>query len=270
MASKILCRLDPNFYAERLEPIREMTVDYKTTEAKPAPARAALLHPGAFRYSAVELLVALAILFLSAPFIEDLPGGDFIEAVLMTAVMVSSVLAVGGRRRTLQIALLLLVPAFLGRWLSHFFPGVLFSLVYQVGALVFFIFVVTHLIRFILRAPHVDANVLCAGLSGYVLLGLLWVRCYLMVAQLNPGAFNLSSSPGAKPIMNGFNAFYFSFITLCTVGYGDVTPVSKGARMLAVMEAIAGLFYVTVLISRLVAIYSTNQPSPGKPADDVK
>jgi len=50
-------------------------------------------------------------------------------------------------------------------------------------------------------------------------------------------------------------------MTLCTVGYGDITPVSKGARMLAVLKAIAGLFYVAVLISRLVAIYSSNQPT---------
>ena len=50
-------------------------------------------------------------------------------------------------------------------------------------------------------------------------------------------------------------------MTLCTVGYGDITPVSKGARMLAVMEAISGLFYVAVLISRLVAIYSSSQPA---------
>ena len=57
--------------------------------------------------------------------------------------------------------------------------------------------------------------------------------------------------------LGGFNAFYFSFMTLCTVGYGDITPVSRPARMLAVTEAVVGLFYVAVLISRLVAVYST-------------
>ena len=57
--------------------------------------------------------------------------------------------------------------------------------------------------------------------------------------------------------MDGFTALYFSFITLSTVGYGDIAPVSKAARMLAPMESVVGLFYVAVLISRLVAIYST-------------
>ena len=56
--------------------------------------------------------------------------------------------------------------------------------------------------------------------------------------------------------MDGFNAFYFSFGTLTTVGFGDITPVSKVARTLAVMEAVTGTFYLAILISRLVGIYS--------------
>lgn len=247
-----------------------MTTEARKTQAAPEARRKGLFHPGAFRYSAVELLAVLAILFVSAPFIEDLPNGDLIEAVLMTGVMVSSVLAVGGRRKTLLLALLLLVPAFAARWLNHFFPGILFSLLYPITALVFFVFVVAHLIRFILRAPKVDANVLCAGLSGYLLLGLLWVPAYVVVAQLDPDAFKISPGPGVGTTLNGFNAFYFSFMTLCTVGYGDITPLSKGARMLAVVEAIGGLFYVAVLISRLVAIYSATSaasaPAPTAPS----
>lgn len=67
-------------------------------------------------------------------------------------------------------------------------------------------------------------------------------------------------------MLDGFNAFYFSFTTLCTVGYGDITPVSRGAKMMAVLEAITGLFYVAVLISRLVSIHSANpQVRPALP-----
>jgi hypothetical protein len=225
------------------------------------PLRKTVLHPGTFRYSGIELLAVLALLFLSAPFIEDLPNGDLIEAGLISGVMVSSVLAVGGRRRALTIALLLLAPALGGKWVNHFWPSTPSALVYLFAATAFFVFVVSNLIRFILRAPQVDANVLCAGLSGYLLLGLLWAPAYMMISRLTPAAFNLSAAPGGAPTLNGFDAFYFSFMTLCTVGYGDITPVSKGARMLAVIEAITGLFYVAVLISRLVAIYSSSQPT---------
>jgi Ion channel len=59
--------------------------------------------------------------------------------------------------------------------------------------------------------------------------------------------------------MQGFQALYFSFITLSTIGYGDIVPVSKLARMLAIVEAVTGMFYVTLLIARLVSLYSSNQ-----------
>jgi hypothetical protein len=225
--------------------------------------RKAGFHPGAFRHSAVELLAVLALLFLSAPIVEDLPAGDLIEASMLTLVMVFAVLAVGGQRRTLLVALLLVAPAVATKWVNHMRPDLLSPLVFLSATEAFFAFVVAQLLRFILQAPRVDANVLCAGLSGYLMLGLLWMPAYVTVARLNPRAFNLTG--GAT--MDGFNAFYFSFTTLCTVGYGDVTPVSKGARMLAVVEAIVGLFYVTVMISRLVALYSTTNPATHASAD---
>ena len=127
---------------------------------------------------------------------------------------------------------------------------------------------VARLIHFIVRSGRVDTNVLCAGMSGYLLLGLLWASGYLTVARLNPAAFAMPSAPGAPTAMDGFSAFYLSFMTLTTVGYGDITPVSKAARMLAVTEAVTGMFYMAVLISRLVSLHSSARPGPEtKPAD---
>jgi hypothetical protein len=214
---------------------------------------------GAFRYSAVKLLVALAFLFISAPFVEDLPNGDLIEALLLTLVMVSAVLAVAGRRQTLIVALLLVTPAIVGKWVNHLFPGLISPVFFLAATTLFFGFVLAHLLRFILHAPRVDANVLCAGVAGFLTLGLLWIPLYVMVGGLNPAAFTLPAGSGPRATMDGFNSFYFSLVTLCTVGYGDVAPVSKVARMLAVMEAIAGLFYMTIFISRLVSVYSATQ-----------
>jgi len=212
------------------------------------------------RYSAVKLLMALGLLFVSAPFVQDLPNGDLVESLLLTLVMVVAVVAVGGQRKFLIIALVLLVPALAGKWLNHFRPDLLHPAVFLVASVFFFGLVISRLLVFIVCAARVDANVLCAGVAGFLLLGLLWVPAYAAVARLNPHAFNLPAAPDAPATLDGFSAFYFSFITLCTVGYGDIAPVSKVARMLAMMEAIAGLFYMAVLISRLVSIYSFTPP----------
>lgn len=234
-----------------------MTPD--TVPAQPPRRFPIITVPG---YSAVGLLTALALLFISAPFVQDLPHGDLVDAMLITLVMVFAVRVLGGRRRTLVIALLLVTPTMVAKWVNHLHPHLLSPVFQMAFSIAFFAFVVAQLIQFILRAPRVDANVLCAGLSGYLLLGLLWTPAYLVVARLNPAAFVMSAGSDANATMDGFHAFYFSLITITTVGYGDICPVSKGARMLAAVEAIVGLFYMAVLISRLVAVYSSPQPAP--------
>src|SRR4029453_16967411 len=209
------------------------------------------------RFTSVQLLVALALLFFFFPFVEEVKGGDIIVSILLSLVLLCAVLAVAERKRVFVIAIVLAIPAIAGRWINHFRPDLVPPPIFLTAGLVLIAFVVANLLRFILRAPSVDADVLCASISAYLMLGLLWTMAYWLVDQLTPGAFSFNTTSGTEETMAGFNAFYFSFITLSTVGYGDITPVSKVARMLATTEAITGLLYVAVLIARLVGLYST-------------
>jgi hypothetical protein len=208
------------------------------------------------RFTSVQLLIALTLLFFFFPFVEEVKGGDIIVSILLSLVLLCAVLAVADRKRVLVIAIALAIPAIAGRWISHFRPDLVPPPVFLTAGLVLIAFVVANLLRFVLRAPSVNVEVLCASISAYLMLGLLWTVAYWLVDQLTPGAFAFNTNEGRQSI-SGFNAFYFSFVTLSTVGYGDITPVSKVARMLAAMEAMTGLLYVAVLIARLVAIYSS-------------
>jgi hypothetical protein len=231
--------------------------------AAPVPPKDRPVRSGKFRFSAAQFLIALVFLFIVFPFLELFKNGDNMEAMLMTLVLVSGVLAVGRRRRTLVLAVVLVSPALVSRWINMLRPDLLPAEAYLVPALIFIGFVMLQFLYFILRAPRVNSEVLCAGVAVYLLLGIIWMFAYILVARLNPtdathlGAFSYNIGPPATHFLNSFDAFYFSFITLSTVGYGDITPLSHIARTLAMTEAMTGTLYMAVLISRLVALYTS-------------
>ena len=98
---------------------------------------------------------------------------------------------------------------------------------------------------------------LCAASSAYLLIGLLWTFAYMLAAQVTANAF-LFTNPASSPHpLAGFEALYFSFAALSTLNCNDIIPVSNAARLLTMTEAISGVFFMTVLIARLVSIYSS-------------
>ena len=220
----------------------------------------AITRLGLFRSSVARFLAALVILFVTTPFLERFKQGRVVETALMTLVLCMGVLAVGARRTTLVWATVLLLPAVLGNWANHFWPEH-WPLAAVFGArLVFLGFVVARLLGFILRAPRVNSEVLCAGIAIYLLLGLLWAFAYGVVGGLAPDAFAFSVPTAASHSMTGFNAFYYSFTTLTTLGYGDITPVSNLARTLAMLEAMTGTLFVGILIARPLALFFGRRP----------
>jgi hypothetical protein len=229
-------------------------------KAKARSPRQVLTRSGLFRFSVARFLIALVLLFVSAPVLEHFRNG-VVETALATLVMCMGVFAVGARRRTLIVAIILVSPAVVVNWLHHLWHADYLSEAAIAARLVFLAFVVARLLVFILRAPKVDSEVLCAGISVYLLIGLVWSLAYRLVAEQDPKAFAFSTPQDSPLGMNRFNAFYYSFMTLTTVGYGDITPVSKVARMLAVMEAMSGTLFLGVLIARLVSLYSTPSPA---------
>ncbi len=207
------------------------------------------------RVSAAGFLAALVLSLMATPFVRGLGGGPLYEAVLYTIVMCTGLIATGSRRG-LPFALVTVVLAAI--WLNELWPRQGPARAYILPAMAFLGVVIASLLGFILRAKQVDADVLCAGISVYLILGLLWGLAYTLVAQVNPSAFAYNAARGTATTMSGFTAIYFSFMTLMTVGYGDITPVADVARMLAMVEAMTGTLFFGVMIARLVSLYSAS------------
>jgi voltage-gated potassium channel len=237
-------------------PVQEPT-QTKSKHRGHLPVPKVLARIGVWRFSSIELLVVLVLWLISSPLVMQINHGDLVESVVATVVMLSAILSVGGRRRAMIAGICLVMPPLVGKWCSRLWPDLIPPEVFTIGALVFLVFVVVNLLRFVLRAPKVTSEVLCAAISAYLLMGIAWAFVYCVVAQLSPEAFFFSVGTGRK--MAGPEAIYFSFVTLSTIGYGDIIPMSPMSRMLAVIEATTGMFYMAVLISRLVALLSTQK-----------
>jgi hypothetical protein len=240
----------------------------KERQTRPSHLRTHLAAKRGFRFSVVYFLYALILNIIVSPFVGEFRGGLLVETALMTLVLLSALLAIGGRLRTL-VGVFLVAPALVGEWLSFWQPSLLFSVVFRGSGLLFIGFVVVQFLRFIVRAPRVDLEVLCAGVAVYLMLGLLWSFAYILVDGLVPNSFVFTVGPVSSHSMNHFNALYFSFTTLSTVGYGDIIPVSGVARMLAIVEAVFGMFYVTLLIARLVSLYSSKSPLEAVSSEEI-
>lgn len=107
-------------------------------------------------------------------------------------------------------------------------------------------------IRFALSANAIDAEHIYAALSAYLLAGLFFGVLHWAVAIAWPGSFGEAGAGGTPAGLSLSTAIYYSFVTLATLGYGDVVPKSEVARGLAVLEAVGGQLYIAVTIARLV------------------
>jgi hypothetical protein len=226
--------------------------------AENAASTRPLTKVGLYRFSMAQFLVALVVLIITFPFTTDLKNGEAIENVLLLVVMVSAALAVSGRNAIL--GLVLVVPAICGPLLNIYWHGLVPLWVITATHVAFVAFIIYQLLRFVLRASRVNSQVMCAGIAGYLMLGLLWTPAYRMVSQFSPRAFTGAHLP-ADGILKRFDALYLSFTSLTCLGCNDIIPLSNAARMLLMLEAVTGVMYLAILIARLVALYT-------KSADD--
>ena len=199
------------------------------------------------------LLVTLLLLLLIYPFLEhfQLVGLRYLLNVFTTIILISSVHAVSENRRQMILALSIIVPAIVLGWGHELFQ---FEMS-QVGAttmqIIAFGFIAYHILGYALRGGRVDAEKIAAAVCVYLLLGVVWQDLYILVDVLIPGSYNAES-------LSITDFLYYSFITLSTLGYGDITPVNSPAQALAFTEALVGQLYLTILVARLVGLYIAN------------
>jgi hypothetical protein len=195
-------------------------------------------------------------------FVFVLPLSNLVERHLTVYVDVAySLLLISGvsigwsRSWLFYLAAAVGVAGLVVRWLAWWYPPILgFREPTTLAAILLLILML--LVRVFRKGP-VSGSRLQGAIAAYLLMGLGWAHAYVIFAQNHPQSF--VSSDATPPTVAGWT--YFSFITLTTVGYGDIIPKAPVARMLAVAEALAGQLYLAVLVARLVALQVSSSSS---------
>ena len=212
------------------------------------------------------LLVSLFVVQL-IPVILGTPdhaGSNYLwGAVLLAAVYAAS----GNRRFTLFLGFFAAL-GFGGRIAALFAPGGIHDPVEAgtaVFAAAFLATIIFVIVRGIFRAPQISADTVMAALCIYLLVGFMWANFYALVELVEPGSFNFpdyvdQSAPDAAP---EYRFGYYSFVTLTTLGYGDITPISFRARTLSWMEAVTGVIFMATTIAFLVSQVVMNRAEQG-------
>jgi hypothetical protein len=221
--------------------------------------------PSPYRFTV--LLAMLALLIVGAPILEAVePLGlpklaESVTAGLFFVMLLSAVNAVSKRGIVIVVMLLLVVLLVVLWTVNQFVDSMWIAVVAEVDTALVLGFTVTVLFGHLFRSDQVTWNTIAASLCIYLLMIVLWAEFYAIVALLDAAAFKLPTeyiSVGAYKNFTGQGsaiALYYSLVTMTTLGYGDIVPVSPPARTLAGMQAVTGQLYIAVLVARLVGLH---------------
>jgi hypothetical protein len=198
------------------------------------------------------LLITLLLYLVLVPFLADLFALRLLADIFLTAILLAGIYATGQKKHQLIVAMLLGLPLFLSNWSTYFVKSPILALIGTIAGSLFFAYMVFILLSFLFRETEVTAELIYAAIVGYFFLGLLWNFLYRLMFSIDPTCFQITIDQTRNPYLI---FIYFSFVTLTTLGYGDITPLSDQAYVLTVLEAVVGQLYLAVIIARLVGIH---------------
>jgi len=208
------------------------------------------------------LLITFLVFFLVGPladmFFAGEGFGDEIFDVLSIVLLLAALYAVGTRRAPLIVASILTLPVIVGKFAYYVENNsALFDMSDGFICLALAVVAVS-VLQQVLQAEKVSREVVEGAVCVYILLGVAWACLFSLIETLHPGAFQLPSlrtSSVLPVVVEARQRFvYYSFVTLTTVGYGDIIPVAALAQRLAVLEAMFGQLYLSILVARLVGL----------------
>ena len=205
------------------------------------------------------LLIALLVLLIGIPLADDF---DVVSAPLARAFVFSLLLVIGvrslrGGGRYFTIGMAFVIAGVILNVLAINMLSPFFQYGSNLSLIGFMLVAIAFTLQQVAIGNEINANRLVGAICVYLLLGIIWAMAYTMVELVSPGSFT-----GFSPMTDlGWDSewLYFSFVTMTTLGYGDILPISATARSCAYMQAVVGQFYIAVLVAGLVGAFVSDR-----------
>jgi hypothetical protein len=204
------------------------------------------------------LLGALLFMLIAFPLTQDLGFGDMpiTRAIVFIVLLLSGVWSLKGGRLYLTGFAFVIVGIALSILAANI-DALFLRFASTLAITGFLVVAISHSFKQVLFGTEMNVNRLAGAICVFLLLGIIWSFAYLLLELAIPGSF--SGFDASQDPNSDSNWLYFSFVTLTTLGYGDITPESATARTLAFMQAVVGQFYIAVLVAGLVSAYISDK-----------
>jgi hypothetical protein len=201
------------------------------------------------------LLILLVSLIFLYPLVRRSEFFSYFLNIVFTFILIAILYGVRPKKRVLIIDLAIGVPWLILHWIVLFNENESLQSASFLLMTLLFGYVIGVLLKHISEAEEVTPDLLFGAGSIYLLLGFAWSGLFMFLETLRPGSFYMIGSEGHMPVQSNADLVYYSFTTLTTLGYGDIVPRVIGARSLAILEAITGVLFMSILIGTLVGIF---------------
>ncbi len=214
----------------------------------------------------LTLLLTLLLFLLLSPFLEGHPIGDLVLIFSLYILLVASIVQLSAKRGLMFVCVPLVVASMVLILVSHFYSSLFFRAInFALLALIFGI-VSIGLFLYLGRTGSITSGRIYGSVSLYLILAMFWFAVYNLINVLRPHSFlEVGSGNSAIAHIPRATFLYFSLVTLTTLGYGDIVPISPPARIFAAMEAATGVLYIAITVARLVAAYQRTDDKPTLP-----
>ena len=206
------------------------------------------LHKGRFIY----LLVMIMCLLVIAPLVDEFVHLRLLIDIFWTAVFIAAINAVSQKRHHLAIAAVLALPMLGSIWISYALEHTGLRVFGYLCGAAFFAFAIVQILIFIFKQERVSKDLIVGAALVYMLMALMWTFIIATLEILHPGSYAMAQSETGR---GTWHFLYFSFVTITTLGYGDITPVTRLARSLCIIEAVIGQLYLVVSVAWLVGMH---------------